>query len=328
MKKSILFIAIILSFVTCDSNDKKLLPRSIGRYNELMVIVNHTDWEGRIGVELKKVIASNVLGLPQPEPQFSVTHIPHKGFNGFLKHNRNILSIEKSEQPAFLIQYDVYAKQQTYVRISGPDQQAIIQLIKENKEIIISSFKESDIKQIQKGLRKNSHKNKTINTFTKQAISLNIPLNYSLIDDTGDFVWFRKQIEDYGYKVNGSMNIIAYALPLNIPFEQIKDSIVGIRNSIGKKYIPGALDGSYLITEAAYTPHIFDVKIDNKKAYKVKGKWEVYNDFMAGPFVSYTIEDAKNKRLIVVEGFIYAPLVKKRDFIFEQEAIIRSIRID
>ncbi|MCK5537666.1 MAG: DUF4837 family protein [Bacteroidales bacterium] len=328
MKKGILLIAIILSFVTCETNDKKLLPGSIGRFNELMVIVNHTDWEGKIGIELKKVIASNVLGLPQPEPQFAVTHIPHKGFNGFLKHNRNILSIEKSDEAAFVIQYNVYAKNQTYIHIKGPDQQAIIKLIKENSDAIISSFKESDLKQIQKRLRKKIHKKETVKTFTEQGFSLNIPLNYSLIDDTGDFVWFRKRIEDYGYKINGSMNIIAYSLPLDIPFEQIKDSIVGIRDAIGKKYIPGTVEGSYLITEAAYTPHVFDAKIDNKRAYKVKGKWEVYNEFMAGPFVSYTIEDLKGKRLIVVEGFIYAPVVKKRDFIFEQEAIIRSVHIE
>jgi len=321
-------MAIILGLVACDKNDKKLLPSSIGRFNELMVVVNHTDWEGKIGMELKKVIASNVLGLPQPEPQFSVTHIPHKGFNGFLKHNRNILSIEKSDIAAFEIQHNIYAKQQTYVHIKGPDQQAIIQLIKDNKESIISSFKESDLVQIQKRLRKDVHKTENINTFKKQALQLNIPLEYSLIDDTGDFVWFRKRIEDYGYKVNGSMNIIAYTLPLDIPFEQVKDSIVGIRDAIGKKHIPGALEGSYLITEAAYTPHIFEAKIDGKEAYKVKGKWEVYNDFMAGPFVSYTIKDQKNKRLVIVEGFIYAPLVKKRDFIFEQEAIIRSIHIE
>lgn len=328
MKNTILFIAIILGLIACDKNDKKLLPNSIGRFNELMVVVNHTDWEGRIGVELKKVIAADVLGLPQPEPQFSVTHIPHKGFNGFLKHNRNILSIEKSNQPVFEIQHDIFAKNQTFIHIKGPDQQAIIQLIKENSETIVNSFKESDLIQIQKRLRKNIHKKESITTFKKQGFSLNIPLDYSLIDDTGDFVWFRERIEDYGYKINGSMNIIAYTIPLDIPFEQIKDSIITIRDAIGKKHIPGAIDGSYLITEAAYTPHIFDAKIDGKRAYKVKGKWEVYNDFMAGPFVNYTIEDLKNKRLVVVEGFIYAPLVKKRDFIFEQEAIIRSVRFE
>lgn len=327
MKKTILFLAVILSLISCDQNDKKLLPGSIGRFNELMLVVNHKEWEGKIGTELKKVIASSVLGLPQPEAQFAVTQIPHKGFNGFLKHNRNILTIEKNDKASFDIEYNVFSKPQVYAHIKGPDQQSIIKIIRENKDQIISVFKESDLKQVQKRLQKQCHKTQDINTFEKQGFTIKIPLDYSLIDDADDFLWFRKRIVDYGYKVNGSMNIIAYTLPLEVPFSQVKDSIVSIRDSIGKKHIPGATDGTYFITEAAYAPHVFDTKIDSKNAYKVKGKWEVYNDFMAGPFVSYTIEDSKNKRLVVVEGFSYAPLVKKRDFMFELEAIIRSISI-
>ncbi len=48
---------------------------------------------------------------------------------------------------------------------------------------------------------------------------------------------------------------------------------------------------------------------------------------MAGPFVNYNIIDKKNNRIIVVEGFTYAPSVNKRDFIFELEAIAKSIVI-
>jgi hypothetical protein len=328
MKKIILLLVVVLSLTSCETNNKKLLPGSIGRFNELMLVVNHKDWEGNIGRELKKVVASSVLGLPQPEPQFSVTQIPHKGFNGFLKHNRNILSVEKADKNSFEIEYNVFSKPQIYVHIKGSNQEAIIDLIKENKDQIINAFKESDLKQVQKRLSKSSHKIEKINTFKEQGFAMKIPLDYSLIDDANDFLWFRKRIQDYGYKVNGSMNIIAYTLPLDVPFSQIKDSIVSIRNTIGKKYISGAIEGTYLITEAAYTPHIFDTNIDSRKAYKVKGKWEVYNDFMAGPFVSYTIEDPKKNRLVVVEGFAYAPLVKKRDFMFELEAIIRSIHIE
>ena len=48
---------------------------------------------------------------------------------------------------------------------------------------------------------------------------------------------------------------------------------------------------------------------------------------MAGPFINYTVVDKKNNRLIVFEGFTYAPSVNKRDFIFELEAIGKSMKI-
>ena len=67
--------------------------------------------------------------------------------------------------------------------------------------------------------------------------------------------------------------------------------------------------------------------MDDKQAFETRGKWEVLNDFMAGPFLNYTVVDKANNRLIVVEGFTYAPSVNKRDFVFELEAIAKSLKI-
>ena len=48
---------------------------------------------------------------------------------------------------------------------------------------------------------------------------------------------------------------------------------------------------------------------------------------MSGPFINYWIEDKANERYLIAEGFVYAPSVGKRDYIFELEAIIQSISI-
>ena len=329
MRSIFLFIAVSLSFISCEEgNNKKLQPGSVGRFNELMLVINHKDWEGNVGKALKKVITSDVAGLPQPEPQFAVTQIPQKGFKGFLKHNRNVLVVKKGKKASFSVDYNVFSKPQIFVNLEGPDQPSIIKLIHDNSDKIITLFKEHDLKMVQKRLCKNIHNRKSIQFFNKQKLTLKVPLDYNKVDDVADFVWFRKRVQHYGHNINGSFNIIAYTLPLNIPFENIKDSIISIRNSIGKKYIPGGKEESYLITEAAYTPHYSEVQFNNKNAIKVNGKWEMYKDFMAGPFVGYYIQDKKNKRLVVVEAIVYAPAINKRDFIFEVEAIIRSLEIE
>ena len=49
---------------------------------------------------------------------------------------------------------------------------------------------------------------------------------------------------------------------------------------------------------------------------------------MGGPFLSYTFKDTDNRRLIVVEGFSYSPGAKKRDFVFELEAILKTVKLD
>jgi len=51
------------------------------------------------------------------------------------------------------------------------------------------------------------------------------------------------------------------------------------------------------------------------------------NDFMAGPFLNYIIQDTLNQRNIVLEGLVFSPSSKKREQIFELEAIFKSLKI-
>jgi len=81
-----------------------------------------------------------------------------------------------------------------------------------------------------------------------------------------------------------------------------------------------------MITEEAYAPYLFTTEIDGKFAYETKGTWEVKNNFMAGPFVNYAIKDSINNRILVIEGFTFAPSIGKRDYQFELEAIIKSVQ--
>ena len=82
-----------------------------------------------------------------------------------------------------------------------------------------------------------------------------------------------------------------------------------------------------MITEEARTPVVKEVTIGGKKAYETRGTWEVFGAFNAGPFLNYSIIDEKNNRVLVVEGFNYAPSVNKRDFVFELEAILKTSKI-
>jgi hypothetical protein len=127
---------------------------------------------------------------------------------------------------------------------------------------------------------------------------------------------------------DGVSNILVYSVPIAEEFDlDVNNNIIVNRNVIGEKYIPGSKEGMFMITEAAFVPQTKETVINGKQAFETRGKWEVKNDFMAGPFINYTVVDKKNNRLIVFEGFTYAPSVNKRDFIFELEAIGKSMKI-
>jgi hypothetical protein len=326
MKKifSILVITILLS--SCVGNDKVILKESIGKLNKVMVVAKISDWTGDVGKEVRNSFGELMVGLPQPEPILDVSQVAPSGFSSMMKASRNILIISESNNEGFSVKNNIYAQPQTVVYVQAKDDAGIIKLLQKYKKEIKSIFLEADVKFTQSIFEKDKQDNTHYKTLQNLGISLTIPTKFNIVDDTGEFLWLRNHLTS-GIAKTGSNNILVYSIPLTDE-SKVADNIVAVRDSIGEKYIPGTdAETQHMITEEAYTPFTFDAVIDGKKAYETRGKWEVKNDFMAGPFLNYTIIDKKNNRLIVFEGFTYAPSVNKRAFLFELEAIAKSMKI-
>src|SRR5690606_42151373 len=122
-------------------------------------------------------------------------------------------------------------------------------------------------------------------------------------------------------------NLLAYELPADslTSDSTLVEDIVRMRASIGQKYVPGPNENTYMITEKAFAPHLFPVQIGGKKAVEVRGMCEIHGYPMAGPFLCYIINDKENNRKMVIEGFTFAPSTGKRDYMFELEAILKTV---
>tara|TARA_R110001606_G_scaffold280193_1_gene428847 strand:- start:193405 stop:194388 length:984 start_codon:yes stop_codon:yes gene_type:complete len=326
MKKIISILVITFLLSSCVGNDKAISRESIGKINKVMVVAKISDWTGDVGQEIRNSFGELMVGLPQPEPILDISQVAPVGFNSMMKASRNILIISESDNEGFSVKTNVYAQPQTIVYVQAKDDESIIKLLQKHKNKIKSIFLEADIKFTQSIFEKDKQDNTYYKTLKNLGISLTIPTKFNTVDDTGDFLWLRNHLTS-GIAKTGSNNILVYSIPLGDE-SKIKDNIVAVRDSIGEVHIPGTdAETQHMITEEAYTPFTFDATIDGKKAYETRGKWEVKNDFMAGPFLNYTIIDKKNNRLIVFEGFTYAPSVNKRSFLFELEAIAKSMKI-
>ena len=312
---------VLLSLLSCNNKDNTIiLSKSTTSINHLTIVIDNDLWKGTVGDSLREIIAAPVLGLPQEENQFSVTQIPPKTFGRIFKTSRNLLFIGVENNEGYVVKKDIYASPQIAMTIIGKDKTSLIEEINTHKKEIISVFKDGDLKLSQRRFRRDRWNIDSIKTLNKLRVKLTIPDKYALVDDTGDFLWFRQNIS------KGSMNIIAYQMPLT-EIDSVVNNIVAVRDTIGKKYIPGSSEGMYMITEAAYTPFTKETQLSGKPSFETRGKWEVKNDFMAGPFLNYTIVDKANNRLLVVEGFTYAPSINKRDYMFELEAILKTLKI-
>lgn len=323
--KHLLFLFTFLLILSCGnkkSSNQKILSDSSGNINNLSVVIDNTLWEGSVGEAIRDVLAAPLDGLPQDEPLFNMSQIPPVVFTGFVTRNRTVFKIEKGKEASLKIASDVFAKPQKLVLITGKTDADIIKQIKENGNKIIAAFKNEEIKEKQRRIALSLHKNNTLKN--KLGITLNFPTAYRIAKEEDKFYWIRKDI------ATGTTNLMIYELPYNFikKDDSLVHQIIKLRDSIGKTHIPGPTEGTYMITEEAYAPAVFETIIDNKSAIETKGLWDVKNAFMSGPFINYIIDDKANDRLLVIEGFAFAPSVEKRDYMFELEAIIRSLKMD
>jgi hypothetical protein len=291
----------------------------------VLFVIDNSNWEGAIGDKLKEIVTTPVVGLPQEENQFSITHVPTNSFGKMFKASRNILIVEFDTINAVQTKRNLYAKPQQVIRVTGTSEEEIVQTLETYKNALIATFKKSDIENIQAKLKEKSHPKDHYKTLQNLGIQLSIPNFFRLVEDTGDFLWLRQYLSGGIAKGDGRSNILVYAVPMPVHKNSLTTSITKMRDSIGKIHLPGSKEGMYMVTEKAFQPRVFQTKIADRTTYKTLGKWELLNDFMAGPFVNFVIEDAQNNRWIVLEGFTYAPSVAKRDYMFELEAILRTI---
>ncbi|MEC4003565.1 DUF4837 family protein [Flavobacterium sp. SUN052] len=322
MNKAHFLILLLATLVlSCNSKEEKSTLETSGKINEVAVIIDDQLWNGEIGDSMRNKFAAPVLGLPQEEPVFTLNQYPVKLLEGFMSNSRNIIVIKKEAKSQLRIEKNEFANPQVVVHISGETVQEILDSIQNNDSLIINKIKESEIKILQQKIKGDSllDVKKIIEKFN---VKLTIPVKYKMVLNGKKFLWFKKEI------TSGNLSLIFYQIPLS----SIKDNnktinrITNIRDSIGRIYIHGAVPHTRMITEPAFSPYLSKTKIYNKETFETKGNWELLHDFMNGPFINYAIVDKPNNRILVIEGFCYAPSKQKRDLMFELEAIIKSVQ--
>lgn len=320
MKPFFILMLLWLSFSCDDGANKKsaYVPESSGNINHVTVVMPEKDWKASLGEKVKSELQEIYEGLPLDEPQFSLVYMNPKAFTGFARQNRNIIWFRKDSLEGFRLSQNQFARPQILATITGIDAESQAFYFQENTELLKQTLIENERKEKLRRIMKSPTTENTLST--RFGIELTYPSAYKTFKDTTNFVWIQKEVR------KGHLNLIAYTLKENILEGSFNERILNIRDSIGKAYVPGRLDGSYQITERAFRPYFYRAIVDGKQAYLTKGTWEVANDYMAGPFVNYMIKDTLKNRILVVEGFVFAPTASKRDYMFELNTIINTLK--
>ncbi len=325
MKNSIikiLFLFIIIINISCNNNNNNILPASTGKTAELLIVCEKNIYEGIIGEEIKAVFAKDVEILPQSEPMFNLVNIPFSDFKNMFKTYRNIFMVDinpELSQPTLDLKHDLWAQPQTVIQISVPSDTSLTRLLKKHGNVFTSLYLKTERQRLInafKGIEDTKIRQKLKNDFGFEMI---FPEGYYIAVQNKDFIWIRKETEAT------SQSIIIYTQPFTDTMVFNSNYIINLRDSITKKYIPGHTEGSYMTTEKKILPVSKSINFKGRYAIETRGLWKLANGCcMGGPFVNYTFADDSNKKIITIDGSVYAPSTNKRDFLLQVESIAYS----
>ncbi len=134
-----------------------------------------------------------------------------------------------------------------------------------------------------------------------------------------DMVWMKRNTKEE------LSNILVYSMPYSSKEQFEKQNIIDLINQVGKKYLSSTIEDSYLVINDVDLP-VFstDLKINGNYAKEIRGIWEMENDFMGGPFISYLVHNEKEGRLSLLFGFVYAPSKAKRNYMQEIAVVLKN----
>lgn len=323
MTRKLFLFFFAAAIVSCKNEGTKTLPGITGRAGELIIVVADNDWNGDTGDQLHSVFAKEVASLPQSEPMFDVVQIAPTGFSNIFKTHRNILiaEIKEGNKNVVEVKKDVWAQPQLMIRISASDTAAFRSILDQNADKITGYFLKKERERIVDSYIKQKDKGVCGLLEEQYGIDLALPRGYNIARQEKDFVWLQYETKDI------IQSVLIYTYPYTDKNTFTKKNLIAKRDSVGKKYVPGPEEGSYMQTDTTYAvPVLNETDLNGEYVAELSGLWYVKNDFMGGPFVNYTFLDKANNRIISLDAFVFAPKFEKRNYLRQLEAIVYSVK--
>lgn len=324
MKKIIYCFALITSFLLCSCEKSHFLPHASGRPYEVLVVMDSVEWKAPHGRALFDILDTDVPMLPQSERSFRISQCERKNFDRLLNIFRNIIivNIDPTQYTKTKMKFtrDKYAMEQIVLTINSPSNEEFRNFCTENRQQIVDFLTKTEMNRLVKELK--TENSKVTKELAKQIFQcdVNAPQELTSYKKGTDFLWTSNNTP------SGMMSMVMYSFPYEGPHIFNKEYLIQKRDSVMKANIPGEKPGMYMTTDTLCSA-IKPIVVHQNYAMEMRGLWYVENDCMGGPYVSHHRVDTENNRVIVIEGFVYAPEKMKRGMIRRLEGALYTLRL-
>lgn len=320
-----------LIFLSCENANKEpkqtnrsfLVPMSSGNPYEVMVVADDSIWEGYAGRALDVVLNKPLKGLPQEESTFHVSRITPDNYDRITNLFRNIIIFKigrEYSEPRFRLLRDEFSTPQMIMTIQGPSVSEVSTFITEQTDFIIKFFSDEEINRAAREFH-DEHNIKFAKKVKEMfGCEFYIPVDINKMKIGDNFIWASNDA------LTGIQNIVIYSYPYATEKVFRRGVYIALRDSFMKANIPGGKPNQYMATDKDHVD-VKNITVRGEFAQEARGLWHMENDAMGGPFVAHSMIDTINNRVIVAEGFVYAPDKMKRTMIRRLEAALYTLRM-
>ncbi len=327
------------------------VPTAYGNLNDISVIADTSLVASEAGDTLDYYFGAAYPILPQPEPIFDLRYYTPWQLQAtpILRELRTYLvlaDLEETESPTTemvmkdigterlrrdnlqngygtTVGRDKWANGQILVYMYGYGQQALKENIRNNFPSVMQRIYEAESKKMDATIYFKGENRAAMDILEKEmGIRIRIPATYELVmqDTAASVYWLRDE------RTKSSSNIMLKRVKYEEQEQLSRTGLKALRDSLGQ-YVTSAQPGSYMkINDVDLPLYVSTTNLNGTYALEAQGIWELENDFMGGPFISYLVYNENKPYLVLLDGFVHAPGKEKRDFIQEIEFILHTAK--
>ncbi len=353
-KYILLQILSVMLLASCDNELTKSFeskPIAMGRINDVVILCDKNIFEGSVGDTLVKYFESAYPVLPAEEPIFDIRHMTPEDLNAkplkrelrtyvlvadvadtastTTKMLRQDLGEERFakalKDPAFtsLAGQNKWAREQMIIYLFGNGKENLAKAIRENFPTIASRINKHDQKNLSATVFGIKDHNQELSKLVLDSfgMEMRIPGLYKLAVNKPNFLWLRLDSKQM------NQSIVIRRFPYKDKEQFSMDNIIKMRNEYGREYIHSGFADSYMTTNNEDLPtYQYTYTQNNVYVREVRGIWEMENDFMGGPFISYLLHNDAKGEVVFIDVFVFAPGEEKRDFMQQLDCIVKTAR--
>ena len=330
--KRVLFSAIILAIaiVAGGCRTKVTLPEKniMGKAYDVVVLCQDDIWRGDLSYAVCDLLEERAPGLTRPEGYFNIVKQvePAKATELDRKYS-NVLAISINPTVAeatYSVAKNSYARPQTLITVTAPSVESAIAFINDATATLRAEF--------EKGERTTSNTynaarpaDKLMADFKEHTgLEMVIPAYfYKATTRDSELLWY---IRDFPKRAD---YIFSFTIPVDttLPEDMRAFSVMSAIDTKLATISSKGAERSYMRlsdepSSMTFTPN---VKIAGREWMEIRCWWEVANDFMGGPMVSFVNVDETTNVATVIMFAIYAPEDPQRNLLRELEHLMYTI---